>query len=424
MLNKSFEKAAQLPFEPLSKTIHQYSLDCADINDCPDYVARLVITDQTRTWSCTGFLIDPQTIATAGHCLPANQSSGQSCAGQIYALFPQQSSLTKAPLECEKILEVQRGGEGDYDFAFLKLKESYPAPYVAKINRDNRLNGQKTSLYKVDPNLENDKLAYLSKTTCELNDSSLLSLTFSSPRASQIQYSGCKTVQGNSGAPVINSRGEIVGIHNSSLKATSAISLLLSQYATPSNRLTEFSSATNFGCLCPRGQSFQRCVLETSCRSQNDREFLLTNRQIILDRVWERKKESMPALEIMSKSFDHLSDDLFEWQSTVHYKQDDESFKLFVTQRPVCLKKQYKFADIPFEKNRFIKKEIPFCELEMKINRHYEITQLSYKEKSCRSVEMQFMLNHPQDLELKSLNHSSQNLPDFFSPGRKIPYCL
>lgn len=416
---------SQAPIQLLSQSIEQYSVDCADEKDCPDYVARLVLSDNYRSWSCTGFLIDPQTIATAGHCLPANISQpGQSCAGQIYALFPEQTSLTKTPLECDQVLEVQRGGEGDYDYAFLKLKESYPAPFVAKINRDHRLDGQKTVLYKVDPNLFDEKKSTLTKTTCELKDSSLLSLTFSSARSSQIQYSGCLTVQGNSGSPVMNSRGEVVGIHNASTKATSAISLMLSQYAKPSNQMTEFSSATNFGCLCPKGQSYQRCVLDTSCRSQNNQEFLLTNRQLIIDRIWDRNQRSMAKLEVMTKSFDQLSDDLFEWQSTLHFQHKDESFKLFLTQRPVCLKKQYKFSDIPFQGNKLIKKDIPFCELEMTLNKHYEITQLGYKPESCKLYETHFELNHPVDLELKTKIRSSQGAPEFFSPGRKIPYCL
>lgn len=406
----------------LQKTIDQYTLECADETDCPDNVAMLVLSDENKTWSCTGFLIDKQTLATAGHCLPADLSArGRSCEGRIYAVFPEQTANTKTPFECDQVLEIERGAEGDYDYAFLKLKQTYPAPFFPKINRDNRLDGQKASIYKVDPDLTQATKGVLSKTTCELKDSSLLSLTFSSPRSSQIQYGGCQTVSGNSGAPVINNRGEIVAIHNSSTKPTADLALILSQYSRPA-QTQEFGTATNFGCLCPQGESYRRCLMSSTCRSQNDVDYLLGNRQIVIDRKWSRYKER---LKMPDEIKQHRLDDQFEWETTLQYEQTEKEFQLYLTKRPVCLKPEYKFSDIPFQKNKLIKKDIPVCHIQMTLNATYEISKLSTDEAKCSLREIHFELNHPIDLELKAkiINGRNQKKLNPYTMGRKIPYC-
>lgn len=406
----------------LQKTIQQYSLECADPKDCPESVAMLVMSDHKKTWTCTGFLIDHQTIATAGHCLPADLSArGRSCQGRIYALFPEQTANTRTPFECDEILEVERGAEGDYDYAFLKLKQTYPAPFFPKINRDNRLNGQKTYIYKVDPSLVQPTKGVLSKTSCELRDSSLLSITFSSTRSSQIQYGGCLTVSGNSGAPVMNNRGEIVAIHNSSTKPSSDLALILSQYSKPA-QTNEFGTATNFGCLCRQGESYRRCLMSSSCRSQNDAEYLLGNRQLVLDRKWSQYQRRLKLPEQMNQQ---ISDDQFEWQTTLHFEQSAKDFQLYLTKRPVCLKPEYKFSDIPFQRNKLVKKNIPVCHLQMTLDASYEITSLSTDETKCSLREVHFELNHPIDLELKAqiINERNEKKLNPFSMGRKIPYC-
>lgn len=406
----------------LSDEIEKYELSCS-VDKCDKFVGMLVTQQDKMRWRCSAFFIDEDIMATAAHCLPSHlKTPGKSCENDLFIFLAQRNE----PLGCKEILEVDQLSSGEFDYAFIKVDKPQERLFPISIQRQGRYNKQKIKILKVDPIKGDIYRGQISETKCELNNDSMISLYFNGSRTPQFQYSGCETVSGNSGAPILNFKNQVIGIHHSSIKPNSNLSLALAPQ-TAKGKVQEFGSATNFGCLCPVGDAYRRCLYYKSCRSQNNREHLLSARQRNLDRlIYGHNK--VDGFERLNKSLNHeKSKNYFQWTPQILFeevKKDQgelKQLKMYLSYRPSCLKEEWKFKDLPVKNNALVYDDVPLCELDYTLSSSLRLMSISQaKNKSCPSLKATFRLTDSDELGMIS---DYENKAQLFTIPRSIPKC-
>jgi V8-like Glu-specific endopeptidase len=190
---------------------------------------------------CTGFLISPSLVLTARHCLQTKDEQTQ----QLEPLYPESMYLlldfldygtgTRVPLN---VTPVERG-KGDLDYMLLKTLKPVS------------LHGRRVPVAGKDPTPKEDLYIYqhpfaqalmISRWNCQATD-----------RPIEGDYFGhyCETEPSSSGAPVLNTDFELVGIHTAGGKSEKDptkfnVGLLLSRILISSpaiaNALREYGS--------------------------------------------------------------------------------------------------------------------------------------------------------------------------------------
>lgn len=406
----------------LYEDIEKYSLECNE-RSCPDFIGMLVTQQNKMRWRCTSFFIKDNIMATAAHCLPKELNRpGQSCKDKVYVVLEGR----KKPLNCKKILQIEQLASGEFDYAFFEVESQAGPKFPISIQRQSRYNKQKVKIAKVNPLSDNIYKGQIDETKCELNNNSLISLYFNGPRTPQIQYSGCKTVSGNSGAPILNMSNQVIGIHHSSIKPNSPTSLALSRRTT-NGKVDEFGSGTNFGCLCASGSSYRRCLYYQSCKSQNDKNYLLSSRQENLDRLSSGPKR-LHGIDKISEAHSLVTDEkYFEWTSQILFQEVNNKkgqlldLKLYLSARPKCLKNGWKFKDLPIKNNTLKFNDIGLCEIDYTLDSSLRPRSASSsKTTRCNQVDARFTLEDPNNLIIKASYETKSSL---FATKRAIPYC-
>lgn len=405
----------------LSEEIDKYQLSCEGSN-C-NLVGMLVSQQGKMRWRCSSFFINENVMATAAHCLPAQlKTPGSKCKNDIYVLLANQS----APLHCREVLDVKQLSFGEFDYAFIKVERPHKRPLPVSIQRQGRYNKQRVKIIKVDPVKDDVYAGKIKETQCELNNNSMISLYFNGPRTPQIQYSGCQTVSGNSGAPILNTNNKIIGIHHSSIKPNSPLSQALAAKTTK-GYVDEFGSATNFGCLCPVKGSYRRCLYYKSCRGQMNHDHLMSARQKSLDRLTYGHNKVQGLRPLKTAHGFTYSKKYFNWTSQILFKQKKDKkghlkqLKMYLTYRPSCLKNEWKFNDLPLKEDALHYNNIPFCEIDYKLSSSLRLESISSSQNtSCQKVKAIFELENPNKLIITS--QYGNNIHPFMM-SRSIPYC-
>jgi V8-like Glu-specific endopeptidase len=162
--------------------------------------------------NCTGFLVAPNVIATAGHCLIHD---GRSLKNEItpacedfswvFDFSEAQSKNTKLPVfRCKKVIEahhkstqdpISKKINFDEDWALIEL--STPVSFGP---------------LSISPNIEVQAGARLSMIGHPLGSGLLLNTGFSKQSKSEFIDTNLDLFPGNSGSPVFNQMGEVVGV--------------------------------------------------------------------------------------------------------------------------------------------------------------------------------------------------------------------
>jgi V8-like Glu-specific endopeptidase len=195
----------------INSIINNQIVECASIEgqSCPEGIARLMIIDPLvaeESAVCSGFMIGPDRLVTNNHCV----STVAQCKN-TYVLIYNGTSYEKS--RCSEILEtsIDYKSPGDprkkIDVSVLRLNRRFSG----KVFRDSlsrpMLGDQLTSwvidhtgLDKENPNLFESRITEFS---CQVGRKSLLQ---------SLILSKCPAIQGNSGSPVVDLEGAIVGV--------------------------------------------------------------------------------------------------------------------------------------------------------------------------------------------------------------------
>lgn len=167
----------------------------------------------TTMISCTGFLVAEDLLITAGHCMvnigQANNQVTPMCSDFNwlfdYAFEKRDDDiLRKIPKEsmsrCNKVIFAKHLGEGDQrmDFALIRLENSYPNRHHFKIFQGEVTKGMSVHIMGHPSGLP---LKYAGG-----------AYILNAREGSQYFEANVDAVGGNSGSPVFNAKGEVLGI--------------------------------------------------------------------------------------------------------------------------------------------------------------------------------------------------------------------
>lgn len=206
--------------DSLKRFVEKQSHECIDELHCNESIAKLVVIDRQNVKYCTGTLVSPDVILTSSSCLPKSlRVPSLNCNSNIFAIFPKTTFLQKETVNCQHIVSSDTNDDNDpalwrSDFAFIKLSRKVERSTI-KISRKGMKEGSPYRSYKVD--YENDYDASQKFSYCYPVFNSYAN-PFSSGRYSPLVTAmTCQNVLGNSGAPVIDLLGELVGVFSGNL---------------------------------------------------------------------------------------------------------------------------------------------------------------------------------------------------------------
>lgn len=194
-------------------------LVCENPSTCPGAIAKIVISARDGVRNCTGTLIDNEHILTASSCLPKNMRTVNiECGNSTFFVFAETKNEKAEIVGCDRVVYADRNTfNGDRypeiwpnDKAILKLKLPIKRSPLSIYRKG--ITKRSHRLWKVDT--MTDKVGVLKSTKCTILRNSYVNPLSDDPFSSMQTVKDCELVEGNRGAPLINSRQEILGVYS------------------------------------------------------------------------------------------------------------------------------------------------------------------------------------------------------------------
>ena len=308
-------------------------LVCEDPLDCPDNIAKIVISGLKTVKNCTGVLIKEDEILTSASCLPKNlRIQNINCADSVFFVFPETDEKKSETFLCDKVIYADENiFEGfpelwKSDFAILKVKGN-PAREASKIER-NGVDPKSFKLWKVD--IQTDKMGILSSTTCEVLRQTYLNPFSDDAFSGMFVTTGCALVDSNAGAPIFNDDQKILGIFSKEMSENIYTYLEISDVLN--EEIGQYYHLSNTSCMLYDPESEQgeariskECSkINTSVMRDKIRTSMLRNKKI--------HQENMNEIEMeLEKPIRY-----FQWDVKFYAARNGRSFEAHFA-RPGCI---------------------------------------------------------------------------------------
>jgi V8-like Glu-specific endopeptidase len=184
--------------------------------DCPNQVGQFVALVGSKSYQCTASLIAPDVVLTNSHCLNNDEKlSPDEICKRAAIVFANQSAAGREVAECEKVLVKSKIDSADKtnlnpDYAILKLKTPLRRGFF-KISREGIADQAQLHVAKVNPT-EDSQGGVLEVSSCTALHGTFLSPNSTHDDDATEVVKGCRIIPGNSGSPLLNAQGLLVGV--------------------------------------------------------------------------------------------------------------------------------------------------------------------------------------------------------------------
>jgi V8-like Glu-specific endopeptidase len=215
-------KKESISIAEINKIMNNQKFTCASIGgkSCPSGIAKMAIVDRNdkeNSQLCTGFMVDEETLVTNNHCL----STKKECKDTYIAIYDGNSYLNTKCKSIVKTFQDDSPLEDDdhaSDYTILKVENKFLSRTFYPANRDART-GDDVTVWAVD---------HLSVTDARIIELDCIYYP-NSINEKYMRLRNCPVISGNSGAPVLNTQGQVVGLFWGSFDIPAADGYLLDE---------------------------------------------------------------------------------------------------------------------------------------------------------------------------------------------------
>jgi hypothetical protein len=232
------------------RLISQATVTCSKDADCNASTGMLLLAADDAPHGCTASLVAPDILMTNAQCLyPLQLSTASDCSGRVWVKFPAIGGLPAETEECSTILKTTPYVESEnnqIDYAFLKLKSAAHRLPLA-LNFGGFQDQQMLSLFKVDFSMNGNQITgVMGRESCKSVQNSILLPEFTHPESPLVSVAECDVGAGNTGAPLLDDRGQLRGVVHQ--MTSSPYQPQLQPYLL-SDHFASVNVATNLACM-------------------------------------------------------------------------------------------------------------------------------------------------------------------------------
>lgn len=197
------------------------SLQCPFPEECEPWVALISVVTKEGVDRCSGVLISEDRVLTNEHCL---RDALGSCGSSVFVHFSETGGAPAQHARCEEIEEASRpvpGGMG-MDYAVIRLDQSLPGRKPASLSRALPANREALRILRVQMDGAGGSKYGGSQESlrCDVAEGTYSYPGLDSNEFELLSLGDCAIQPGNSGSPVLNREGELVGLVQGYLRLT------------------------------------------------------------------------------------------------------------------------------------------------------------------------------------------------------------
>jgi len=188
------EEKPQVNFEEL--VTNNVKVKCSDESTCPEALAFLVVKGRDEIRRCQGYLVGVKEIYTSGHCL--DSLAFKDCSQSVVVVFPSSKNISQEIGYCDQTKRINKDG---IDLGIIKLKHRIDRRVL--VPDKYKVESFKVSAFTV---IKDSETVRIVQKNCDILKDSIFS-----PYPASLIAKGCDLKVGDSGGPLLNSFGEVIG---------------------------------------------------------------------------------------------------------------------------------------------------------------------------------------------------------------------
>lgn len=292
-----------IPFETQEELINSVQTHQFKASSAPEALAILFPLHQTThegkttfyRSQCSSFLIASNLLATNAHCVPAEiRYEGANCENRMVALFMDQEIAN-----CKRVRAVTNLNDYSYeqvqDLAIIELSNHVTKKPLA-YSTNGALENEALTIYALTPNDLSGLSTEVKIKKCSVVVGSRLNRQFVAPTGRNLLLSDCQIEPGNSGSPIVNQHGKVVGIAQGTFHLVKSyiLSELESREGITLTDLADLGIGTSFSCIKNSvvSQKLSPLCLLTPTQSERINQ---KGHAILLQKAFEKFKERLPS---------------------------------------------------------------------------------------------------------------------------------